>query len=223
MAVKRNNPGNIELGSGKWQGLAPTQTHRFATFTDVTYGIRAIAVTLIAYQDKYKIRTISAAIARYAPPNDDNPTRKYIENVCTWTGFKPSEELNFHDWRHLRPVVLAIMRQESGVDLGAVRQEITPAQVDKALVMAGVTPPVEAERPSRTIAGAKIAAVATIAAPVAPPLIDVIAPLVEKLAPAAGFFQTLAQAAPWALAALALAGVAYIVWARIDDRRRGLR
>jgi len=226
MAVKRNNPGNVELGSGKWQGLTPTQSHRFATFTDVTYGIRAIAVTLITYQDKYKIRTISAAIARYAPPSDNNHTRKYIENVCIWTGFRPSEELNFHSWQHLRPVVLAIMRQESGVDLGAVRLEITPAQVDKGLVMAGVTPPIEAERPSRTILGAKIAAAATIAAPAAPSILDMAAtaaPIVEHVAPLAGVLQTMAGAAPYALAVLAFAGIAYIVWARIDDRRRGLR
>ncbi len=218
MAVKRNNPGNIELGSGKWQGLTPAQGHRFATFSDVTWGIRAIAVTLIAYQDKHKIRTISAAISRYAPPDDANNTRKYIANVSAWTGFKPSQTLNFHTWEHLRPVVRAIITQESGVDHG-----VSDAQLDKGLVMAGVQPP---ERPSRTVASAKVAAAATVSAPLAAPVLDMIAsvqPLVEQAAPVVGTLQSVAKIAPWAMAVVALAAIAYIVYARIDDKRRGLR
>jgi hypothetical protein len=35
--------------------------------------------------------------------------------------------------------------------------------------------------------------------------------------------QRIVEVAPWLLAALALAGIGYVVWARFDDRRRGLR
>jgi len=35
--------------------------------------------------------------------------------------------------------------------------------------------------------------------------------------------QRVAEVAPWLLAVLALGGIGWIVWARWDDRRRGLR
>jgi hypothetical protein len=46
---------------------------------------------------------------------------------------------------------------------------------------------------------------------------------IRQVEPALPFLQTLVQVAPWVVGAAALAGTGYILWARIDDRRRGLR
>ena len=46
---------------------------------------------------------------------------------------------------------------------------------------------------------------------------------VRQVEPAIPLLQSLLQLAPWVVGAAALAGIAYMVWARIDDRRRGLR
>ena len=41
--------------------------------------------------------------------------------------------------------------------------------------------------------------------------------------PAFPLIQTALQYAPWLLGLLTLAGIGYVVWARIDDRNKGLR
>jgi threonine/homoserine/homoserine lactone efflux protein len=46
---------------------------------------------------------------------------------------------------------------------------------------------------------------------------------IREVEPALPVLQSALQIAPWAVGVLALTGIAYMVWARIDDRRRGLR
>jgi seryl-tRNA synthetase len=53
--IRNNNPGNIRRNGDPWQGLAERQGDvEFFTFKTIPiYGIRALARTLIAYQDKH--------------------------------------------------------------------------------------------------------------------------------------------------------------------------
>jgi len=112
--IRNHNPGNIELGADKWQGLAVTQGDgRFAQFKDPTWGIRALAILLINYQDKHKIRTIKGIINRWAPPVE-NDTQSYIDFVCDASGFTQIEKLDMHNYDNLRPVLEAIIRHENG-------------------------------------------------------------------------------------------------------------
>jgi hypothetical protein len=53
--------------------------------------------------------------------------------------------------------------------------------------------------------------------------LGIVAEAVNQIQPAFGLLGTIAQYAPMALMALVLAGIAYVVFARWDDRRRGLR
>ena len=46
---------------------------------------------------------------------------------------------------------------------------------------------------------------------------------VRQVEPAIPLLQSAMQYAPWVVGVVALAGIAYIIWARIDDRQRGLR
>ena len=88
--LRNNNPANIMRGSA-WKGLVPflvdssnNQKYydkRFAQFSDMVYGIRALLVVLRTYHYKYKLDTISKVIHRFAPLSENN-TYVYIANVC---------------------------------------------------------------------------------------------------------------------------------------------
>lgn len=135
--ISNRNPGNIELGD-PWQGLSPKQTDgRFAQFVSPAYGIRALARTLITYQDKHGIRTVSGAIHRWAPPVE-NDTGSYVRAVQRAVG---GDLVDMHDYQYLRPLVEAIIRHENGV--GPLKNANTwydSATIDKGLELAGVQP-----------------------------------------------------------------------------------
>lgn len=122
--IRRNNPGNLEWGS-PWQGLDKRgldTDERFCQFVDPAYGIRAIAMTLITYQDKRKakdgskIDSIREVIERWAPSNDDNNVPAYAKSVASLLdGVGPNDEvINVHDPVHLRALVEGIIRHENG-------------------------------------------------------------------------------------------------------------
>jgi hypothetical protein len=76
--IRNHNPGNLRRSSDPWQGLAPEQTDReFFQFTSPKWGIRALARTLIVYQDRGGLKTIDQMISRWAPPNENN-TGAYV-------------------------------------------------------------------------------------------------------------------------------------------------
>lgn len=79
--IRNNNPANIRRGCN-WKGLAKTQTDReFCQFETMTWGVRALLVTLRTYVVKHHLHTVREIITRWAPPSDGNNTEKYIEFV----------------------------------------------------------------------------------------------------------------------------------------------
>lgn len=79
--IRNNNPANIRRGCN-WKGLAEKQTDReFCQFVTMTWGVRALLVTLRTYVVKHKLHTIPQIIERWAPPQDGNATNRYIEFV----------------------------------------------------------------------------------------------------------------------------------------------
>jgi hypothetical protein len=79
--IRNNNPANIRRGCN-WKGLAERQTDKeFCQFTTMTWGVRALLVTLRTYVKKYNLHTIREIITRWAPPSDGNNTEKYIEFI----------------------------------------------------------------------------------------------------------------------------------------------
>ena len=207
--VRNNNPGNIRKSADKWQGLAVQQPDaEFFTFTDATYGIRALARLLIQYQDKYNLRQISQIINRWAPTNENN-TQAYINHVAKLTGFNAYDSLDMHKFEHLEPLVRAIITHENGT------QPYTDSQITKGLVLAGVEPKQQDLSHNKTIKAAKVAGAATG--------VSVVADAVNQVAPAFSLLGTIAQYAPYVLAIIAIAAIGYIVWDRIEDRRKGIR
>ncbi len=164
--IRNNNPGNLELGS-PWQGLAKQQKDkRFCTFVDPTFGIRALAVTLITYHDKRKaangtrIDTVREIVERWAP-SVENHTDNYIRFVSKSIGVTPDQNINLHDYNIMRPLVEAIIRQENGDGgLKNLNSWYSREVVDEGLRRAGVVQktktvaklPVTKETASATVA-----------------------------------------------------------------------
>lgn len=207
--IRNHNPGNIRRSADPWQGLAKDQNDdAFFQFAEPKWGIRALARVLISYQDKHGLRTVRAIISRWAPPVE-NKTSSYIDHVAHRLGVGADDPLDIHDYRVLRGLVEAIIAHENG------QQPYTDAQIDAGLVLAGVEPPIRPLSETRTVKGAQVAAGATA--------LGVVAEAVDKIQPAVPLLQRIAEVAPWVLAVLALAGIGYVIWARYDDRRKGLR
>lgn len=207
--IRNNNPGNIRRSGDPWQGLAKDQNDaEFFTFAAPKWGIRALARVLISYQDKHGLRTVRTIISRWAPPVE-NKTSNYIDHVARRLGVGADDPLDVHDYRVLRGLVEAIISHENG------QQPYTDAQIDAGLVLAGVEPPTKPLIETRTVKGAQVAAGATA--------LGVVAEAVDKIQPAIPLLQRVVEIAPWVLAVLAMAGIGYVVWARYDDRRKGLR
>ena len=207
--IRNHTPGNLRRSADPWQGLAAEQTDsEFFQFASANWGIRALARTLIAYQDRVGLKTIKQMIGRWAPPNE-NDTGAYVRAVAASVGVGPDDEIDVHDFAILRPFTLAIIRHENG------QQPYTDAEIDAGMVLAGVEPPQRPLTQTRTVQGGQVAAGATV--------LGLTAEAVRQVEPAIPLLQSLLQVAPWVVGAAALAGIAYMIWARIDDRRRGLR
>ena len=207
--IRNHNPGNIRRSGDPWQGLAKDQNDAaFFQFSEAKFGIRALARVLISYQDRHSLRTVRAIISRWAPPVE-NQTSAYVEHVAERLNVAPDEPVDLHDYNVLRGLVVAIIAHENGI------QPYSDAQIDAGLILAGVAPPEKPLAETRTIKGAQIAAGATA--------LGAVAEALQQLQPALPLVQRLTEVAPWILALAALAGIGWIVWARIDDRRRGLR
>lgn len=211
--VRNNNPGNLRRSKDPWQGLAKAQTDEaFFVFDTACYGIRALARTLITYQDRHHLRTIRQIISRWAPPSENN-TAAYIRAVATRAGRLPDKQLDLHTHADLKPLIEAIIHHENGL------QPYTDAQINKALVLAGVEPPKPNLQTSRTVKAGQTATVATLG-------LGTLEAVQETLTPAREALTTLTpylDIAKWLLLAIALIGIIAMIWARIDDRRKGLR
>lgn len=207
--IRNNNPGNIEYTGEQWQGLdTPPSDGRFCRFQTPAFGIRAIARVLITYRDRHGINTIRDAINRWAPPAE-NDTAAYIAHVAAKCGVTPVQPVDLGSYQIARPLVETIILHECG------QQPYTPAQIDKGLTLAGIEPPPAPLSQSRTVKGGQVAAGAGI--------LSVFSGIVDQAQPAMPFLQTAMFYAPWIVGGLVLLGVGYMLWARLDDRRRGLR
>lgn len=211
--IRNSNPGNLRRSKDSWQGLATPQTDPdFFTFKTATYGIRALARTLINYQDEHNLRTIRQIISRWAPANENN-TSAYIDAVAKNTGYDADRPLDMHKFVHLQPLVKAIIRHENG------QQPYTETEITKALVLAGVEPELQSLQKTRTVRAGQAATAATVSLSAVEAVQQTIDPARDALLGITPYV----DAAKWVLLALTLLGIGVMLWARIDDRRKGLR
>ena len=117
--IRNNNPLNVRRSKDKWQGMKALQTDpQFCQFETMAYGWRAAFVMLTrTYYHTYRLYTIRAIINRWAPPNENN-TKRYIENVCRFTGIGADEPLGIPSDKPARWIMLgaAMGIQECGLE-----------------------------------------------------------------------------------------------------------
>lgn len=176
--LRNNNPGNIRHNpNNKWQGLSEDQPDReFCKFRSMAYGVRAMAITLISYQDKYGLNTIGKLIGRWAPPKGDRngaapggeytqDTNSYSMVVAARVGVPVDQELNVHDYNDMRPLLEGMIRVECAIKgRDPLPKECDGAVIDRGLELAGIAPPPKPLTQSETVKGQTTAAVGGTAA-----------------------------------------------------------
>lgn len=225
--IRNNNPGNIRWGD-PWQGLVPVEERTdddFCQFVDPTWGIRAIARTLITYQDKRRsfdgtvIDTLREIIHRWAPPNE-NDTEAYIEFASKVTGFDPDDVLDLHRYEDIKPVVEAIIRFECGV--GPLKTQNTwysDAAIDAALARAGVV------QEAKQMAGVPLTKETVAATAVATVGVAQIAEVLSAIIDAAYEAEPYLASGSWvgiAGGVLTIAAAAFIAWAQVRKYQEGV-
>lgn len=160
--IRNNNPGNIDRSpNNKWQGRMPRERmtvaqreeKRFEVFASPAWGIRAICVLLISYQDRHGINNVRGFIRRWAPPVE-NDTGAYVHQVAKAVGVDADAFINIHEYRRMRPMVEAIIRHENG------HQPYSADVIEEGLRLAGVVKP----GGDALVATPKVATKATVAA-----------------------------------------------------------
>lgn len=241
--LRNNNPFNIRIvKANKWQGKDVPSRDRelakaagvknprqeFETFADPIMGLRAGFALIIGHYDRKRANTIRKLVRIWAPEhgdrNGDLPggeytqnTEGYIQHVAKLAGFDADQVLNLHSYEHLKPVAVAMMQHE----LGHV-PPYTDAQINAAMNKVGVVAPEKPLQQTRTIRGGQLA-VGGLSIATGLQAAKEAGDAVQQLAPVWPVLSEVVRYAPYALAVIALAGIGYMVWARIDDRRQGLR
>ena len=116
--IRNNNPGNIEFNpTNDWKGQIGVEVigGRFAAFNEMKYGVRALAVLLINYYQRYGLRTVRDIIDRWAPPHE-NDTESYIKSVSKKISVG-ADDYFVLDREKLLQLTAAIIRHENGRDI----------------------------------------------------------------------------------------------------------
>lgn len=126
--LRNNNPGDIRAGEA-WQGMVGTDDAGFVIFSDISWGIRAMATDLLNKINKGE-NTITQIVAIYAP-SSENDTQAYITAVSQDMGIDPDTVLPM-DQPTFHSLVRAIMNHELGASYSAM---ISDADIDQGISM----------------------------------------------------------------------------------------
>lgn len=103
----------------------------FVTFQDISFGLRALAVDLhTKITNGYN--TVEKIIYRWAPPEDNNDTEAYVNNVCSRTGYSRDQELTASA-ETLHKLMSAIIQQE----IGTYSSYISGSDIDEGIRLIG--------------------------------------------------------------------------------------
>lgn len=232
--IRNNNPGNIDRNqANKWQGRMPRERmsldqrdeKRFEVFASPAWGIRAMCVLLINYFDRHGCNTVQKIINRWAPPVE-NDTGAYVAAVAKAVGVKPGDFINLHEYRRLRPLIVAIIQHENGGN------PYSAEVIEEGLRLAGVVKPAD-----QLIAVPKAATTAVVTAATAggvgaaAELVQHISPVVTQLMPAIQQANSVAantsSLPSWARALIALvvlvaAGASIYTWWKLRRARKAV-
>lgn len=134
VGLANNNPGDLKCCDGNnWQGLEGNNG-TFDTFSDTTWGIRAMAIDLTTKINKDGLDTITDIVTAYAPSSDNNNVPAYVSSVSADTGFGPNDPLSA-DAPTLAALIRAIINHE--ISPGLSQQYISDADIQTGISMMG--------------------------------------------------------------------------------------
>lgn len=211
------------------RGLTP-----LCRFSTPVYGMRAGWRTLITHQDKCGATSVRTHIAGvpdkkgkrhygWAPAGvDNNYTDEYVNEVTVQMGVSPDDFIDVHDYATARSMGLAMMDFENkgrGVPY-------SDAQIDKALLMAGI------EKPKDNTPAVPLSAKVTaggLGLTTVSTMVQQVQDIAEPVTGAASTFRMLLVSlkpfAPylvWFAIIMAATGLGVIAYRYIQNRRMGL-
>ncbi len=118
--LRNNNPLNIRWtpGTRPWQGQR-SHDGQFCIFETMEDGYRAAFRVLDSYNKKHNIYSVREILYRWAPPQDHNNTRAYIDRVCKDACLKETDLIVVDSWIDEKRedamwLVLAMAKVENG-------------------------------------------------------------------------------------------------------------
>lgn len=116
--MRNHNPLNIRRdGRTRWIGQTATQKDReFVQFHSDLFGFRAAFRILRSYLGVHGLCTLEQVIFRWAPPEDGNDTRSYVETVSRRSGVRAKALLQWGDREKVLAVVAAMAWVESRME-----------------------------------------------------------------------------------------------------------
>lgn len=102
---------------------------RFCVFSEMYWGVRALAKVLLTYEDEHGLHTVRQLIDRWAPPTE-NKTEVYVKDVAADMKVGPDDVVFLHRLDTLCAAVRAISRHENGGDF------LSPNDVTKGASLA---------------------------------------------------------------------------------------
>lgn len=111
---RNNNPLNIRYSkSNSWLGkVVPNTDGSFEQFTSMQYGYRA-ALYLIRRYIAAGNNTVEGIISKWAPATENN-TQRYIQRVCSTTGYTADTVINAYSKEQMCNLVYAMAIVENG-------------------------------------------------------------------------------------------------------------
>lgn len=82
---KLNNPCAIRKTKTLWLGEDGQNNSSFCKFFSMEYGLRACAIIIRTYVNKYRLLTVSDIINRYAPSSDGNDVKSYLNFITYYS------------------------------------------------------------------------------------------------------------------------------------------
>jgi hypothetical protein len=128
--IRNNNPGNIKPEGYDWQG-ATGDDGTFVIFSDMSWGLRALATDLLNKMTKDGLTTIRKIVSKYAPP-EENITDAYITAVSGELGVSADQVLVV-DSPTVHALMRAIIDHENGDE--ASHQYVSDADIDQGISM----------------------------------------------------------------------------------------
>lgn len=115
LGVRNNNPGNIKYNpANNWDGQTGQDANGFAVFSDPTYGLRAMFLTLQSYAGEISPYTIQQIGARWTSGDPSTSQASWVATVSSVSGLSQTQVLDPTDAATMQALVTGIVAAENG-------------------------------------------------------------------------------------------------------------